>query len=151
VARFKTVHGIVIVLSLGVVGESSAQKNARTEIEAVNKQFAAAVSRGDATAVGALYSGKAQVFAPNAPVVAGRTAIEAMWKGVFGAGIAGASLTSTEVETHGETAIESGTYEMTLKDGKVADRGKYIVIWKRENGQWRIHRDIWNTNMPAGK
>lgn len=25
---------------------------------------------------------------------------------------------------------------------------KYVVVWKRVDGQWRLHRDIWNT-MPA--
>jgi len=29
--------------------------------------------------------------------------------------------------------------------------GKYVVIWKRDGGQWRIHRDIWNTSMPTTK
>jgi len=29
--------------------------------------------------------------------------------------------------------------------------GKYVVIWKRDGGQWKIHRDIWNTSMPATK
>lgn len=22
---------------------------------------------------------------------------------------------------------------------------KYVVVWKKEDGQWRLHRDIWNT------
>jgi ketosteroid isomerase-like protein len=38
---------------------------------------------------------------------------------------------------------------MKLKNGKTADRGKYIVVWKRDGGQWRLHRDSWNTSMPA--
>jgi hypothetical protein len=25
---------------------------------------------------------------------------------------------------------------------------KYVVVWKRVGGQWRLHRDIWNA-MPA--
>ena len=28
------------------------------------------------------------------------------------------------------------------------DEGKYIVIWKREAGQWKLHRDILNRSMP---
>jgi hypothetical protein len=38
-----------------------------------------------------------------------------------------------------------------MKDGsgKVLDRGKYVVIWKRDGAAWRIHRDIWNSSMPA--
>jgi ketosteroid isomerase-like protein len=40
---------------------------------------------------------------------------------------------------------------MKVEGGKVVDRGKYIVIWKREQGQWKLHRDIWNTSMPPAK
>lgn len=40
---------------------------------------------------------------------------------------------------------------MKTKDGTVADRGKYIVVWKRVGGKWLLHRDIWNTSMPAAK
>jgi ketosteroid isomerase-like protein len=26
------------------------------------------------------------------------------------------------------------------------DSGKYVVIWKREDGAWKLHRDIWTTS-----
>jgi ketosteroid isomerase-like protein len=32
---------------------------------------------------------------------------------------------------------------------KVLDEGKYIVIWKHEDGQWKLHRDILNSSRPA--
>jgi ketosteroid isomerase-like protein len=46
-------------------------------------------------------------------------------------------------------AFEVGTYAMKLKDGTVADRGKYVVVWLKEDGKWKLHRDIWNTSLPA--
>jgi len=33
----------------------------------------------------------------------------------------------------------------------VADRAKYVVVWKKVGGQWLLHRDIWNTSQPAPK
>jgi hypothetical protein len=33
----------------------------------------------------------------------------------------------------------------------VNDRGKYIVIWRKVGCQWKLHRDIFNTNMPEKK
>jgi len=149
--RVTVIVGLALALCVGLPGHATGQNAVRTAVDAANKQFASAVGRGDAAATAALYTSNAQAFPPNSPVVSGRAAIEKMWKGVFEAGIAGASLTTTDLEAHGDAAFETGTYEMTLKDGKVADRGKYVVVWKRENGQWRIHRDIWNTSMPATK
>jgi ketosteroid isomerase-like protein len=28
-------------------------------------------------------------------------------------------------------------------------KGKYIVLWKKENGKWKLHRDISNSDLPA--
>ena len=30
------------------------------------------------------------------------------------------------------------------RDGKITE-GRYVVVWKRTNGEWKLHRDIWNT------
>jgi hypothetical protein len=37
-----------------------------------------------------------------------------------------------------------------MGDGKghVIDKGKYVEIWKKENGEWKIYADIWNTSLP---
>jgi ketosteroid isomerase-like protein len=67
------------------------------------------------------------------------------------AGVKEVKLTVVEVEPHGDTAHEVGTYVLTGEGGKTIDSGKYVVVWKRQGGQWKLHRDIWNTNMPAPK
>jgi ketosteroid isomerase-like protein len=41
-----------------------------------------------------------------------------------------------------------GRYTLYAGDNDV-DKGKYVLIWKREAGQWRIHRDIVNSSRPA--
>jgi len=43
---------------------------------------------------------------------------------------------------------EVGSYSMTDKKGKEIDKGKYIVLWKMEDGKWKIHRDVFNSDMP---
>ena len=54
-----------------------------------------------------------------------------------------------EAEGHGDTAIEIGKYTLSWEGGNVLDRGKYVVIWKQESGQWKLHRDIWNSSLSA--
>ena len=135
-----------LVTALTTVG---AQQDVKAAIEAANKQFASALAKGDAAAIGAMYTSTGMAFPPNGDVVRGRDAIQKMWQGVIASGVKEATLTPTEVEAHGDTAYEIGTYTMGAGGGKQLDRGKYIVIWKRENGQWKLHRDIWNTSMPA--
>jgi uncharacterized protein (TIGR02246 family) len=144
---------VVSLLALGFLagsGVASGQDAAvRAAVEANNKKFTAAVAKGDAAALGGLYTADASAFPPNAEVVKGRENIQGMWTSVLASGIANAELTTTDVESQGNLATESGTYVMKAKDGTVADRGKYLVVWKKTKGQWLIHRDIWNSSMPA--
>ena len=121
----------------------------REAIAAANEQFAAAFKRGDAAAVAALYSEGGQLLPPNADVMAGREAIQAFWQGAMDMGIRSAELEIVEVERHGDTAIEVSKYALFGEGGQELDRGKYIVIWKHEAGQWMLHRDIFNSSMPA--
>ena len=66
-------------------------------------------------------------------------------------GIKGVTVTTLEVEVSGDTAHEVGTYGLMGDGGKVLDAGKYVVVWKREDGKWKLHRDIWNTSVPSSK
>jgi uncharacterized protein (TIGR02246 family) len=120
----------------------------RDAIAAANDEFMAAFGRGDAAGVAALYTEGAQLLPPNADVMAGQEAIQAFWQGAMGMGIQSAQLEIVEVEGHGDTAIEVSRYTLGA-GGQVLDRGKYIVVWKREGGQWKLHRDIFNSSMPA--
>jgi uncharacterized protein (TIGR02246 family) len=143
------VVGITGLMLLGYVGAAVGQTaDARAAIEAGNKQFAAAVAKGDAAQLAAMYTGGAMVFPPNGDIVRGREAIQKLWQGALDSGVKEVALTTVEVEAHGDTAHEVGTYDMKGAGGQALDRGKYIVIWKRDQGQWRLHRDIWNTSMP---
>ena len=47
-----------------------------------------------------------------------------------------------------ELVTEVGSYTMTDKAGKEIDKGKYIDLWKMEDGKWKLHRDIFNSDMP---
>jgi len=121
----------------------------RSDIAAGNARFMDAFGRRDAAGLSALYTAGGQLLPPNSPVITGRDAIQAFWKSVMDLGLTGATLETLELEGHGETAIEVGRYSLRTAGGQVADAGKYVVIWKREGGAWRLHRDIWNTSQPA--
>lgn len=120
----------------------------RPQIESTNAQFMSAFKRGDATAIASLYTAGAQLLPANSDFVRGTAAIRAFWKSVIDMGLKGASLETIELEDHGNTAIEIGRYRLLAADDAVADQGKYIVVWKHDNGKWKLHRDIWTTSQP---
>jgi uncharacterized protein (TIGR02246 family) len=125
------------------------QTAVRAAIEAANQQAMEAFGRQDAAALANVYAEQGALLPPNAERVRGRHAIQQVWQGAFTAGLVGCRIETFEVESAGDVAIEEGRYTLYASDNQVADEGKYIQIWKREAGQWKSYRDIWNSNRPA--
>jgi uncharacterized protein (TIGR02246 family) len=125
-----------------------AADDTRFQIETANKEWMSAFKRGDAGAVASFYTSQGQLLPANSDFVKGTNAIRAFWQGAIDMGLKGAVLETLEVEGHGDTAVEVGQYRLLLADGSVADSGKYIVIWKNDGGNWKLHRDIWTTSHP---
>lgn len=127
----------------------STSTEVRDAIAVANENFMAAFKRGDAAGLAALYTGNGQVLPPNSDFVTGKEAIQAFWQTLFDMGIKGLKLEIVEVEGTGDTAIEVSKYTIHGEEGQELDKGKYIVIWKQKEGQWKLHRDIYNSSMLA--
>jgi uncharacterized protein (TIGR02246 family) len=131
---------------------SDPQKEAALKaIEQANADFGAAYAKGDPKAVAEMYTEKARLLPPNAQVVEGKKAIEAYWKGTMAAGIKTIELKTVEVDSFGDTIIEQGTATLYGNNKGVIDKGKYLVMWKRIDGKWKLHRDCWNSSEPLSK
>lgn len=111
------------------------------------------VKRGDAKGIAALYTEDACLLPPNSDIVRGRKAVEEFWGGAVSMlGLKEAELKTLEVLGEGDTVTERGEYKMKIvpKGQKpIEDRGKYLVLWKKTPEGWQLHRDIWNTSLPA--
>jgi uncharacterized protein (TIGR02246 family) len=108
----------------------------RDAIVAANDDFVTTFEGGDAASMAALYTENGQVLPPNSDFVTGKPAIQTFWQAIFDVGIKEAGLETVEVEGHGDTAVEVGKFTLKSEGGQVLDQGKYIVIWKREEGRW---------------
>ena len=135
-----------------IVGCAAPQQDttdeARAGIEATNTQFMEAFSQSDAAVVAACYTEDAQLMPPNGEIVSGREAVQEAMQGFLNAGVKEIRLETTEVEGHGDTAHEVGTYTLMGENEQTMDEGKYIVIWKKVGDEWKLHRDIFNSNLP---
>lgn len=127
---------------------AAAQTNIRTAIQDVGKEFSAHVKKGDAAAIAGMYSSTAKVLPPNGELTEGRANIQKLWQGAIDSGMRDLSFEVLEVVKKGDTVYEVGKYSVKDAAGKEVDRGKYVVIYKREGGKWKLHRDIWNSSMP---
>jgi len=75
-------------------------------------------------------------------------AIASAWGGAIRSGMKELKITTVDLTGNAELLAETGMYEMIGNNNKTLDKGKYVVVWKPENGGWKIYRDIGNSNMP---
>ncbi len=119
-------------------------------IEAVNQELESALAAGNAKRSAAIYTKEAQLLPPNSSIVSGNENIIAFWQDAFDNGVGGADLETIELDVISkDQAIEVGKFVIKNKEGVEIDQGKYLIIWKKENGQWKYHRDIWNSSNIA--
>lgn len=144
-----TLAATIALLMLACQTPPATSSDASAAIAEQNKKFGAAVTAGDAAAIAGLYAEDATLLPPNAPAVQGRAAIQAYWQAFLNAGVTNATLTSSEVTNTATDATEVGTWVILAPDGSTADKGKYIVWWKKTGDTWFFHRDIFNSDQPA--
>ncbi|ALD22448.1 YybH family protein [Hymenobacter sp. DG25A] len=121
----------------------------RDEIRRANDTFEASFARGDSAAIARLYTDGGVVLPTGMEPIQGTAGIQAFWQGAMEMGIKQVKLKTREVEELEDTAIELGNYTLFGGAGQLIDQGKYMVVWKQQGGQWKLHQDIWNTNIPA--
>ncbi len=103
------------------------------------------------SAVGALYAENAVVLPPNAPLTRGRMEVERLLSGFPPVGefaFSDAELTPLG----GDAVLVTGRYTLLLMPPgstvAVADTGKYVEVWRRDDAGWKIHWDAWNSDIP---
>jgi uncharacterized protein (TIGR02246 family) len=128
-----------------------ANPTVRESIVTANQRVMAAVRQSDAAAIARCYTSDGQILPPQSEPVSGRSAIETFWQAALGMGISALALETVEVSDLGDTAYEVGRFSLAAANGQSVDHGKYVVIWHKEGGEWRLYRDIWNTSVaPPG-
>lgn len=133
---------LVIAVLLALATPAAAQKS---QIEAVNAKWMELFNKGDFAGIAELYTADAIAFPPGSAIVKGKAAIGAMWKGL--AEQAGnPKVVTLDVKRLGPAAArEIGTFSLTTKGPSPKEiSGKYLVVWERVRGQWKLAADIWN-------
>jgi ketosteroid isomerase-like protein len=99
---------------------------------------------GDALGTAGHYADDAQILPPRHPAIAGKPAIAAFFQANIDKYISFGN-DSTWSVVKGNIAIEQGTYIIrTVRVGENVEAGKYIRVWKKINGGWKLYRDMFS-------
>lgn len=143
---------IAVLMAVGACTTSGADI---PPVPTSSERFATAFNSGDAASLAALYTEDGMLLPPNAELINGRQNIQNFWQGAFDAGLTGITIEIVESGARGDNAYEIGTYSVKApgeNEPLVTVFGKYVVVWRYDtDGQWRLHRDIWNRTPGASE
>jgi uncharacterized protein (TIGR02246 family) len=113
-----------------------------------NQIFEDAVAARTTAPLDAVYTADARILPPGGEMIAGREKIKEFWQGAIESlNVSSVELATVDVEVLGDTAYEIGRATLNFATpGAAPAQVKYVVVWKREDGTWKWHVDIWNPN-----
>ncbi len=140
----RVLYAVTISLVL-LAGTAVAQD--KLTIQKLNDEWSAAFNKGDSHAVAELYTEDAYVLPAGGEMVHGRQALQGFWDTAMKQ-LGDAKLTTVNVQPLGsDAAREIGTFSFKTKGNAPQDvSGKYVVVWRKVNNQWKLATDIWNMN-----
>jgi ketosteroid isomerase-like protein len=119
----------------------------KAHILKMNESYSQRFATNDSIFYVERYCKDARVYSPGMPAVTGRDSIRSFFYN-------GGNNTEAKIELptgifygNADWVVEDGTYSFPDGKGGFADKGKFIAIWKQENGKWKLYREIWNTDL----
>lgn len=112
----------------------------------MNKTYGDRFTKNDTAFYIANYCKDAIVMPDKMPAVSGREAIQ---KFFYGDGMnkeMKIELPDGNVYGNADMVVEESTYNFPDGKGGSFDKGKFIAIWKNEDGRWKMFREIWNSD-----
>lgn len=112
------------------------------------KSFSAFVMNSDYENIANSYTSDGKIFPNNKRIIAGKNDIKKYWTLPDGVKTSYHKITPSEIKIIGDEAYDYGYYEgATLrKNGTTSNwKGKYVIVWRKIDGEWKIYLDIWNS------
>jgi uncharacterized protein (TIGR02246 family) len=111
------------------------------------------VTAKDTAAITKLYANDALYMAPNTQALGGKAGAQKAWGGYIAT--PGAALTfgptKVVIAQAGDLAYDIGTYTFSMDGpkGRIEDKGKYLTVWKKVDGAWKIGAEMYNSDLPV--
>jgi uncharacterized protein (TIGR02246 family) len=117
---------------------------ATAEVTAAVATFMDYVNRGDLANMLAMYSDDASILPPSGNSLYGRSAFTPFWQHMLeNVGFSNVRYTIERLDPIAEdTVVEMTQFQVDIAGQST--QGKYVVIWKKQQGEWKLYIDIFN-------
>ena len=143
--------GPTLSLLLGISPLTLADEAAdRVALEAAAQAWIKAFNARDVDALAALATDNVVLMDPNVAPVSGQKAAREAWGKALANAKDQLTTATKEAVIAGDVAWRIGALAHKLPNG-VVNHGQSLEIWKRVNGEWKIHRQMSSTILAQPK
>ena len=118
----------------------------RSAIDLQITAWVKALKKGDTAELADLYTDDAKIMGHGEPSVFGKDKILNVFEGFVRNKITVSEFTTIGIWGNDELIVEEGTGKFFHENGKIVSRGKYLLVWKKIEGKWKIFRDMYNSD-----
>jgi ketosteroid isomerase-like protein len=148
---------VAIALAVGCTGNRSDSEDFEAtvdQIEQADQALLQAEEQRDLESAMALVAPQAVFQPPGLPAIVGEEAIRRFYEESW------FKLPYVEISGHAETTVVAASGDLAYLDGRshlmleisgenVLSEGKYLGVWQRIEGQWKLVAISWTANEPA--
>jgi len=114
----------------------------------LEQEWSEMYGEGDVEGIAELLASESVLLVPGEPPAVGRDSVLALTRELLAAEAAdGVSVSwkseAAFISSSGDIAYDYGRATTELADGTVM-MGSYLVVWTKENGEWKVAADIFN-------
>ncbi len=126
-------------------------RDVESQLRDLTQDFATSFNTGNYDQAASMFAVDGVLMAPLYEGAYGQKTVERLLRQLGEAGYRDMRMETTRIDHSGDMAMELGRFSVTLHkaDGTaVAERGKYVRVWKRL-GAWLIMADCWSRTSQA--
>ncbi len=161
-----TRHCLLILLETSVIfgcqpstvaeeqSDTDSSENVKQIIEEKNAQLEAWYKAGMIDSAATHFADNTIQMPPHQPALVGIEQYKESWKQSVQFGQWEFDLQTQEVKQSGDLAVELGKYTLTFTPNEdspipaINDKGNYVVLWEKINGDWKIVWDAPVSELP---
>jgi ketosteroid isomerase-like protein len=139
---------LIVTVFVSGCEQKTAEKNLNSEvditileknIESRLREYEGYLKNGDSISLGNMYTEDAEII----PSAVGRENITKVFGSMIRDSITGSSFKTTKLWGNDQLLVEDGTGTWYHTNGTAVGSGRYLLVWKKDDGEWKILRDTW--------
>jgi ketosteroid isomerase-like protein len=112
----------------------------RTAIESRDALFSKYLLNADSVSLASMYASDGMIGCSSGPKIL--TALGGWIRNTIKNDSRHVKFKTVTLNSDGPLLIETGIAETSNDKGELKSTGKYLVVWKKEDGVWKLYRDI---------